>query len=569
MPPILEKKTPHTEILLSPDHKNSLQWLLQNTKPGISYELDLHDPIQYQFVVRALESSGDNRGMAPNTFATIDAAHMPPMPALPRIATFFQQDPSPMDVVPYCGIVQLDTPDEDSFVMMALSSIPGGTYRTQVILNLVAVQDGEIVAATNQSSTSYLQGENYRVPLTGNLPPNLQGTGIMGISTIIVHSKLDQVVSAYFMRVEDTESSQQGCMQAPNYKGPFPPVLPCTNNYQDPIPINACWHRTINDNHGCDYWQEPGYPPNFTLPVKGWAQFNDTVETQGNVPIGTLSIFLEPSSGGAAIMKQHGTFSDPAPLPNMWVENGKLVRWDFNPESFPNTGDIPANGALTNFGFILTVKLANNKGYATATFISGTSVESPAGIYVVPQVYILYGCLVTGTMIRMSNNTLKPIETFTGNGTEWVRCDNTGLIRQVHGISRGTESRPCIIIRDSMGHTLTMSEGHTIKTANRGVILAKYIRPGDRLITWQGYSTVTETGITAYAGDVWNLVVGGAAEAAAGQTTLFANDVLVGDLGMQRHFGEADKLARSGNPFQDLPPHWHEEYIKFSFCAHP
>lgn len=183
-------------------------------------------------------------------------------------------------------------------------------------------------------------------------------------------------------------------------------------------------------------------------------------------------------------------------------------------------------------------------------------------VYPVPQIDILYGCLAAGTKIRMADGSEMPVEQFDGGGRETVLVGHGRTPTPVSGTVKGLEEIPIVVIEDDGGHKLRLTQQHPVPTPG-GVVLARHLQPGTEVYTEVGKATLVSVERESYDGEVWNLKIGTPEEAALGLTTVYANGILVGDLNMQQHFGELDRQRRSGNPLDDLPAEWHQDYLNW------
>jgi hypothetical protein len=374
----------------------------------------------------------------------------------------------------------------------------------------------------------------------------------------------------------------------------------CANKVDNSKAIVACWTRGCQGGPGhqgcnCDYWTgtPPAVPTNFTFPVSGSMTFTAPpfVDANGNLA-GYFSIFMQVAGGGAYVYASGSPMS--GTVSGFPPPQGNTVSWAFPASSFPNNGVIQPNGNPADFGLRLSILLTDGTT-GTGLFTSDRTQAGTAGVFVVPQIQILAGCLAAGTPVRMADGSLKRVEDFVADGRESVRTAGGGT-RRVTASTQGLEPVPCVTLRTagrpaarpgrftpawwralirrllggdagngggSAGHALVLTKGHAVPTANRGIVAARDLRVGDVVATEDGDQPLTEAGRQPYDGIVHNLRVGTDEEAAAGGSTFFAGGILVGDLSMQQHVARLEVERRRGAPLEVLSPEWHEEYDRF------
>jgi hypothetical protein len=607
-----------------------LRYILQNIEYNVPYLLNLNNPQQIQFALRTLELGGETQDVSPFAHALIQA--MPQRMAEmngrnrgdrqpfggPRhpdrrpndrmskgrwgndsLGNVVEARPEILnDDTPPLAMAAFETGQETSqlqawntvdsfFVDDALnyhatvfSTVPKGTQKTSIVLNVIALDnDNNVVETTYRSATEFLQGEKFGITSTGQLNPNYKDKRAVLAATFYTFDQ-DNHAHIYIMATPHAAVANFGCLIAPTYKG-YQGTNTCISELmpQRPLEIRdivSCWWR---DGGDCDYKYEDGNPTTFIFPLMGSVRFDEPVfVNEKGFPVGTFTFTLTPNAGGAvmlatgnndqttvistdaALESQENTIN--APLQGFQVA-GNIVQFNFPETHFANNGALQKGGVVTAFDIYLSVRLQTPNKYATARFTSNAQNGIVPGVFIVPGMKIAYGCLAAGSIIRMADGSEKSIETFVGDGTETVKSAQDGTTRTVIGVTPGTEPDPCVFVVAANSHTLLMTEGHPIVTVNRGIQLAKNLALGDILITEDGESPVIELARKQYEGEVWNLDVGTAAQAAQELTTFFANGILVGDSAMQEYYGELDWKARQTNPFAELPQAWHADYLNF------
>jgi hypothetical protein len=546
----------------SAEQQEDLQYAL-GLKRGVCHKLNLADPQQYRYAVNMLKLSGETPETSPQSFAALDAAQTAGAAGPASLAEYTVDEPM-TGVTAYNTILSFGTTDQVNYTGTALSSIPGGTAKTTILLTLTAVSD--LTKIANVSNTQFAGGMNFAVGATGALPTGLQNDEVAALATFYVYSGSNPIPTVYTQSADDAGTPIAACQNQPTYKQ-YQSGSQCANNLGPTGPsgpIIACWNRTPGSTADCDYYQVTGQPVTFDFPVIGALTFSAPV----SVPItGMFILSLQPPGGGAAIVSNLNATDPSLPLPPQFTvatgatgPAGGMVQWNFPASSFPNNHAIATGGAICDYNCFVSVALnSSTVNTGTGTFTSDSALWQNPATYPVPQIDILYGCLAEGTRIRMADGSEMAVEQFRGGGIESVQSGPRGITNTVWGTTRGKEVPPIIIIRDDQGHELWLTEQHPVPSGG-GVVLARDLTVGSRVSTESGDAALTSVERQPYDGDVWNLKVGTQAEAERGETNVYANGILVGDVQMQRYYGELDRRRKVENPLDVLPPEWHQDY---------
>ncbi|HEX8723274.1 MAG TPA: Hint domain-containing protein [Pyrinomonadaceae bacterium] len=537
-----------TIVDLTEEEQSDHDFILGLTR-GAPYKLNLGDPQQYRYALNTLKRTGETPESSPQTFTSLAAAHAAGKPGPPEFAEFALEDQTQPQ--PFNAILNFGTVGESQYVASALSTILGGTDKTTILLTLRAQSNNQQIGV--QSQTQYRDGTNFILSVAGALPAPLQGSEVVSLATFYVWSPGAAIPTVYTQSADDTSSPTAGALTSPSY----------TVAGRSQGPIIACWNRTPGNVADCDYFNQQGQPKTFDFPVIGSLTFGSPVST----PItGMFILSLQLASGGAAILSNLNATDPTQPLPNNFSvdpNNANKVNWTFPASQFPNTRILPTGGAVVNFSCFASVGLTGTlSNTGSGTFTSDNSLWPLPGVYPVPQIEILYGCLAAGTKIRMADGSEMPVEQFDGGGRETVLVGLGRTPTPVSGTVKGLEEIPIVVIEDDGGHRLWLTQQHPVPTPG-GVLLARDLQRGTEVYTEDGKATLVSVERESYDGEVWNLKIGTPEEAALGLTTFYANGILVGDLNMQQHFGELDRRRRSGNPLDDLPAEWHQDYLNW------
>lgn len=137
------------------------------------------------------------------------------------------------------------------------------------------------------------------------------------------------------------------------------------------------------------------------------------------------------------------------------------------------------------------------------------------------QVSYMWGCFAAGTLIKMADNTLKPIEAITDNDQVWTK---NGGVQSVIQRTSGTDD--LIYHLKLAGYEeVLLTQAHPILYQD-GPIAIENIRPGDSVMTEDGLVPVEYCYQSDYSGPVYNIANGSA-------DWLSAQGVLCGNQEMQ------------------------------------
>ncbi|HZW24606.1 MAG TPA: Hint domain-containing protein [Gallionella sp.] len=566
---------------LGEKHASLHRHIKDNIKPNWTYQLDLTDGRQYAYVLHMLELAGENPEKSPELYRRLKTANAKGGKA--------QRGKAPMlDVAATTSnagaLVPLNllqsfyrVPGTNTYSASALSSYPNGSQYTKIAINLTYQKAGSqvIFASKAANTTQFAQGENFWVDVSGGLPADAQSKNVTA-NMLVLASPGDGSCSntggmcAFVEQRQLVSLPVNGCMQKPIYKqnqGNNPPL--CTNNLPNVGTENLvmCYYRGTGNSGDCDYWSSTPHPPQYAFPIKGTATFMSSVNS-----VQSLTVTLQRTQGGGGCMLCASQSPGQCPNnsgninPNSVTISGNTLSWDWSNAGFPNTSDcvIQAGGDYTWFDMEMFVEMSTGE-FTSVQFASEHTGMLNAPQFPMPQVEIMDGCLAKGTQITLRDGTEAPIEDFKGGNTEYVRSGRDGKSRGVLGNTRGTERIPIVYIEDKAGRRLLLTEGHPVVTA-KGVIVAKDLKVGDEVITASGPSALVRVGREQYDGEVRNLKLDGSdSEALDGETTMFANGILVGDAQMQKQMKRAALKKRSDRTaaemMRDIPAEWHDDYM--------
>jgi hypothetical protein len=574
---------PKTVKPLSSQGAEAYKYVRETTKHHIPHLLNLADPKQYQYVIDIYERSGLTRSNSPQLYRVFDSLRSKGNPGPPVMDPAFSGYPAAAtettdvpNTVPI-NLVGSFLNSPSNYTASTLSSYPGGSVMTATA-TLFAYKN-----ASNQwvtfgagSCQQPVAGTDFWCQASGTLPASVTSPATVTASSVITvtpnstssaASDLQSRNKVYSVTAEDSIDTASGCMTAPNYQT-NPPA--CTNTA--PVrttPIAVCWNRSSQQN--CDYWYTaPPNPTNFVFPLAGSATFANSVSifTNNGVPSGTNTLTLNvPAQGGGCVLAS-STGASLAGFTVTSVNGGtnNRLNWNFSAANFPNpTQCLGTGGVLTNLNMQVSVVLTNGQ-FGSFLFSSDTTNTGPPPPYYIPQMNIWWGCLAAGTKISMADGSERAIESFEGDGSEFIRSA-LGKKVAITATTMGEEKDPLYVITDNKGHTVKLSQNHPVY-AGRGLVLAKDLRVNDRLTTLSGPATIISITREQAVGEVWNLRVGSgnlSDRIQPGTSGMFANGILVGDWNAQQAYllKQAKKPMTTAEVLRKLPPEWRQDYRNY------
>lgn len=435
---------------------------------------------------------------------------------------------------PVYSIVRLDSTDGKNYRADAVGSLPVSATNVTQTLGLF---DGD---ATNVGVVKYTQNYvNTADCVIGaeGVYPGSEKEGNFPVTVIYTFAQTINNRTVYGAEIITTQ----------NYPQQINNESPRTIN--NPNEIKICLTRVEAD---CDYSQP--YDGVVSVPIKGNIVYGGNIDISGGKPVnGMSSIYLiRTRAGGNPITPYPGfDFFDSK---NSTI-SGNNIKWDLNWLKF-NKVDFDS-GEMVYYVFKLILSIS---GKSIAAFITNAPKDIVPGqqllnTVTIKPMKIVYGCLHENTQITMANGSEKLISAIQMG--DRVQTVNKGSLC-VENITTGLEAH-CIKITtqdpDNNKQSVIASPGHPF-ISPFGVILAREIKSGDKLLSLTGECVVTDIQPQNDEVTVYNLQL---SADKCDQNTLYANNILVGDIQMQR-FHEDEYYRRPANILSQLPKEWHEDY---------
>jgi hypothetical protein len=547
-------------------------YVCAKTLDGQPYALNLADPVEYRFYMAHLARAGVTSMQRPQFFRTIEQQRQSHIAGNYRPhseADFIVKtagtiaDTDPISVVSAINTITDVTGVGATFSSNAVSSVNGGTQSTTITLGLYDTATHALLSplvwggdnsgktlyeisnsGTGSSSSAYAQFTYSWVDQSGTV----WGPTVQAFSTADVQPTLTN--------------------DAPKKQRPFPDPDPNPN-------VTMCLIGRLN----CDY----GGPSStqLILPLAGHAVYPFGVSlTNGPRPKPTAGSVLwkmiDATAGGGCSAfggaNSIDTFFAATTTTVTNVDDGPptdggptKITWDFETTVF----DLPGPTCYTNthkynFVFLMYVPAPVQQGGpaqpVSVQVTSSTPRNTGTNTVQIPQIQVISGCLAPGTAITLADGSTLPIEKFTATG-EKVRSSN-GRTLTVSNFTYGPQTKSMVRIVDAAGHTLLLTEDHHVVTKNRGAVTAGTLSTADIVLTDSEPSKLTSVTRVPYHGAVHNIAVGEKGEAfGVGDTTLYANHILVGDWTMQTAANEAVRRSPEAI-YAGLAPQWREDYLR-------
>jgi hypothetical protein len=372
---------------------------------------------------------------------------------------------------------------------------------------------------------------------------------------------------------------------------------------QDPRDINndTFIKLCLNRNHSdCDYVADQYGQANeltyVNIPFKGSMSVGHEIteiyptdlpeaERPNGVDIITNIYLQEGEYGGATKQSYKGldntvkNFSDYLDFEVDTVNKVSTITWDI-PRSEGRFGNAKlfTNIEAADWHITFAVNGFPNfnhgrGGSARAFQISLTSeVAAQFGNYynpVLPKIKLGYSCLAKGTLITMADGSQKPIDKIlAGEMVMGAVAEDSSAVQpmRVADVSIGIEALEMYRVKVKGGKNILMTETHPVSTSNRGIIWAKELKEGDRILTEDGSELITKIKKEKYKDNVYNLKLApqeGSLIAEGASLGMFANGMLVGDLDTQDEFNYKDQGIRltPEEQLQRMPEKWKTDFI--------
>lgn len=534
-------------------------YLRSLTEPGVPLSLNYADPQQYRFAVNRLELSGKSPETSPELFRVLDqrrALHIKAgygVGALP-----VAKDGDPADRVEMHFLEQIVISNDGTTMQAtAASTFPGDSYYTY--LDIIVLDGGAAGPPLgNIGITEEYDGGKNAIAST--------------VADLTLATEPVYYVESY--QIDDTEIGPgdsfvyevidfgRGVVGALNVTAPV--------DMDGDGKIKICLSRRWND---CDYdllgWLQVKMPLAGQVTLLSDYVFDETkinhYKQHGGG--GYIKLILTDVGGGCDVKQQNSLFID-----NMaYFWQNTTLSADKRTLTWNMTG---ANAAFFDDGCMqyqdsvkltmriqLSVVSTANPNVKGGAFMY-LSNETTDANYVFDPMMMTNSCLAEGTMVQMAGGDEAAIESITADSRVYSPYSTASSSLQVTDTAKGYEEPPMVRIESQSGKTLLMTEMHPVHVVGKGMVAAKDLREGDRVLTTEGPSELIRVAREKYSGNVYNLKLGSETEKQSlgeDQTAFYANGVLVGDGQIQSKY-ESLALHDQGPVAERLPARWQKDY---------
>lgn len=570
------------------------KYMAEKIAPGIPYELNLADDRQYRFMISGFLKSGLKveeaqqffsnlrklRGMVKKAghprvakdWASATARQSEEYLAFGDMTTSVDSNANPAQNLNLMQYMREMSTGSYTYEMSGLSSLLNQTNNTMMYFTMQTVQNPNPYYTSPTYKAYGAQTLNFQAKTSATVPSGQQGQTVMSY-VIIAPSNAWPVT----MAAVDNSNAISQCVTAPNYQqhqmnpSTCPPTgSVCINSGNISSPIVSCYGR--NDSQAgncgvCNYgWTGSGYPPNFNLNISGSMKFPMPIaknQTTG-VPSGVFQMYLQKSQAGGCVLNyldSVGWMMLPAANFSVSPVNDSILNYCFPAAAFANNQCLTTAQNTVYLNISVSVMLTGGLPGQMGNAVVSSNLCSGLGeawCAAMPNICVVQGCLREGTMVRLADGTEIPIEKLHGGGEYSVVANTENVKHQIHSVSDGAEGIPMYRISTGNGKSVCMSSKHAVPTKD-GIKLAKDLVEGDIVTTISGESPITRIVREKWAGKVYNLYTGSETEAAKGQTTFFADGILVGDMGMQKYYTNLPPNTDLKVIFNKLPPEWQKD----------
>jgi hypothetical protein len=357
--------------------------------------------------------------------------------------------------------------------------------------------------------------------------------------------------------------------------------------------IKVCLNRNHSDcDYAADQYQDPNFITDVNIPFVGEVTIPHEVfviyssHSTDPQPIGLderTNIYLQEGVYGGTTKQSYGSlmgvggkrFSDYLSFAVDPVAKQTVISWNIPREEgrFGNA-QLYSNIAQANWRLNFAVQAKSFFRGRTGNFqfqINTNTIEALQNFFSpgLPLMKLGYSCLAKGTLITMADGSQKPIDQIlAGEMVLGAVAKNSSAVQpmRVMDVSIGVEALQMFRVTSADGREILMTETHPVSTSNKGIVWAKELAAGDRILTEHGSVLISKISEEQYNDNVYNLKLAPRADSKIAQGTylgMFANGLLVGDLATQDEHNYKDQFIRqtSAEKLQRLPAKWKVDYI--------
>jgi hypothetical protein len=199
--------------------------------------------------------------------------------------------------------------------------------------------------------------------------------------------------------------------------------------------------------------------------------------------------------------------------------------------------------------------------FLTSTHEGALNATSPT------RIFYRNSCMAQGTGITLADGRVVPVEQVQQG--DKVIAGTDGTVLTVTDVARGNEAHPFVLLRDSAGHQVSLTEMHPVLLSSGKMVAAKALQVKDLVKTDKGVARLTSVSRVPADRQVFNLTLGTDEEllkVAKNGRTMFAGGFLVGDNATQ-----VELERPSSAPVAELPKAWRKDFqrrVKLAPASH-
>lgn len=545
------------------DIKN-IKYIASLSEQWQEHELDFSDDRQWQFFMRQVERSGVSDKTHPEYMKSLRAARKEDQKRGRKTSRLKKRQKSlaatddtmyDANTISSFGVSIAKT----SSIGGGFSAIVNGTVFTSLYTQLIDLSDDKVLGERAVGPV-YGEGEYLPIDLTGTLPT--------GENMLMVFSW------SYQPRTADGQASGapiQGSMRVSTNELPVgapvvtQPIRTVTSKNYIKIGLGRDEDHRPSD---CDYWyNEPNISnPNIRLPLVVTQKFKSNIKQPlwpSNITNPPTIFQIKPSTGGVT-----------KPVSNEAIMAGITATGDTLSFNFPFNNNVSLDQSV-KFGaaawandtsLLATISLGVKTESSENDFVwvnlygssTGPWAYSPApGEYQMYPNYYTWHCVAAGTKVLLADGKTKKIEAIRG-GDQVKLCDGE-IFTVVDTFGTNKESE-VLVVKTEAGHELQITDMHPLLTT-KGLVAARDLLVGDRLVTDQGPSSVSSLKWKKYSGMVYSLGIGPTEVVTAFTdqfTCYFANGILIADNRLCVEFVASYK-KRLNTVLAGIPKKFHAE----------
>ncbi|MBA0165252.1 hypothetical protein H0255_19135 [Pectobacterium versatile] len=531
------------ESVAERQNKSDLAQLVQESKPGVPYALDLSKAHHYRYVQNQLAKAGHTPASSPQLFQTLETLQTQHASSPPDQQAYSLLSETGMSPESINAIIELgrESTQNYNYTATLISSVPEGTIATALTLQLFD-NTTKTAIGTHTTTTQYGAGQDAALGAAGSWQSVPTTTDeVLATGTVFIQPKTGSPV---FLNVQNTALA----IEVPQ----SPPVVsaPVQKPGRQVPYILTCLQRSPGNTADCDYGPYGGGSV-VQFPMQGSVTYASAVPTTLNLSNASVNFIIwDDASGGGCTLGETS-----ADMLSYFTTNGNTVSWNFANANF---GQACFN-ALTrvDMSFMIAVQTATSGFDKVSAYVTTQGGSTPFDTTEIDYLEFAWGCLTPGTKVRMADGSLKRVEDIEVG--DMVLSNQNKKPKKVTSTIPGYEEGVIYVVTDAKGNRVEMTAEHPVLSGKNSVLLARQLKVGTEIYNAEGQTKIVSIKNKNYSGKVWNLVLEGEDKNDHTSTGFYAENILVGDNSMQEYWGKYYRKDHD-DILQRLPKEWHADY---------